>query len=132
MDLARFTLISALPFLGLSIFYTLRFSTDPLFQAPDLPAGPTHTNYHAFRGGMLSIGVVVALVYMTFLISPQDMHSYSWNLTAIVTAFYFVGWWLPGPLLRLGTPDRKALINHILATALTLLSLLLSKPYFYS
>jgi hypothetical protein len=32
-----------------SVWETLAFSWNPDFQAPRLPLGPTHTNYHAFR-----------------------------------------------------------------------------------
>jgi len=35
---------------------TLSHAWDPAFQAPALPLGPTHTNYHAFREFTLSVG----------------------------------------------------------------------------
>ena len=57
MKLCR-TLICLGIIIGLpSVWETLAFSWNPLFQAPGLPLGPTHTNYHAFREFTLTIGV---------------------------------------------------------------------------
>jgi hypothetical protein len=46
---------------------TLAHSWDPAFQAPTLPLGPTHTNYHAFREFTLSVGASALLLYGMFL-----------------------------------------------------------------
>ena len=51
----RITLCRALLVLGIvagipSLWQTLTFSWDPTFQAPAFRYGPSHTQYHAFRG----------------------------------------------------------------------------------
>jgi hypothetical protein len=51
----------------LSVWDTLSHTWDPAFQAPALPLGPTHTNYHAFREFTLSVGAMLVLAYGMFL-----------------------------------------------------------------
>jgi hypothetical protein len=50
----------------LSIWDTLSHTWDPSYQAPALALGPTHTNYHAFREFMLSVGAVLVELYGVF------------------------------------------------------------------
>jgi hypothetical protein len=55
----------------LSIWDTLAHSWDSAFQAPALPLGSKHTNYHAFREFTLSVGAAAVLLYVMFLPSAQ-------------------------------------------------------------
>ncbi|MEM0910678.1 MAG: hypothetical protein AAGJ37_06860 [Pseudomonadota bacterium] len=46
----------------ISFWYTLGFTWNPQFAAVNLPDGPTHSNYHAFREALLALGVNLLLV----------------------------------------------------------------------
>ena len=114
---------------AISMWQTLAFSWDPDFQAPALLLGPTHTNYHAFRGFTLSLGASLVLLYGIFL--PQSQRTRPMWIVLCVTALcYYGGWWLPGPLLTLHAPSRAATITHLVATFLSLTGVVLSWRFF--
>ena len=108
---------------------TVVHSWDPAFQAPALPLGRTHTNYHAFREFTLSIGAAAVLLYVMFLPSAQRMRPL-WNMMCVTAVCYYGGWWLPGPLLGLYAPNRAATFVHLAATVLCLTSVVLAWPHF--
>jgi hypothetical protein len=112
-----------------SMWDTLVHSWDPAFQAPALPLGRTHTNYHAFREFTLSIGAAAVLLYVMFLPSAQRMRPL-WNMMCVTAVCYYGGWWLPGPLLGLYAPNRAATFVHLAATVLCLTSVVLAWPHF--
>ena len=112
-----------------SMWDTLAHSWDPAFQAPALPLGPTHTNYHAFREWTLSVGATAVLLYGMFLPAAQRMRPI-WIVMGVMAVCYYGGWWLPWPLLGLHAPNRVAMVIHLAATVLSLTGVLLAQPYF--
>ena len=73
MKLNRVLLCLGLTLSAFSMWDTLGHSWDPAFQAPALPLGQTHTQYHAFREFTLSVGAAAVLLYVMFLTaSPAD------------------------------------------------------------
>lgn len=71
MKFSRVLLCLGLAVCTLSIWDTLAHSWDSAFQAPALPLGSKHTNYHAFREFTLSVGAAAVLLYVMFLPSAQ-------------------------------------------------------------
>ena len=67
MWFSRVLLCSGLAVGSLSMWDTLSHAWDPAFQAPALPLGPTHTNYHAFREFTLSVGAAAVMLYVILL-----------------------------------------------------------------
>ncbi len=114
---------------ALSIWDTLSHTWDPAFNAPRLPLGPTHTNYHAFREFTLSVGVVMALLYGVFLPAGKRTRPV-WVVMCVVALSYYGGWWLPGPLFGLHVPNQVAMIDHLFATFLCLTGIGLAWPCF--
>jgi hypothetical protein len=108
---------------------TLVHSWDPAFQAPALPLGKMHTNYHAFREFTLSVGAAAVLLYVMFLPSAHRIRPL-WNVMCVTAVCYYGGWWLPGPLLGLYAPNRAATFVHLAATVLCLTSVVLAWPHF--
>lgn len=119
MRLCRTLLVLGLMASGMSMFETLKYSWDPLFEAPDLPQGRTHTNYHAFRGFTLSVGVAAVLLWGMFQPAGRRRREL-WVAMLLAALGYYVGWWLPWPLLGLHTPSAIAETVHVAAAALTL------------
>lgn len=112
-----------------SMYQTLAFSWNPAFEAPALAEGPRHTNYHAFRGFTLSVGVAAVLVWGMF--QPAGRRRRELWVAMVLAAFgYYVGWWLPWPLFGLHTPNAVAEGVHVAAAALTLGAILLSRRQF--
>ena len=113
--IAQILMLIAMLTSSISIWQTLAFSWDPLFRAPMLPEGPTHTNYHAFREACLAMG---ALSIMTvFVFGPSRLRTRSClHITTLVAISYYVGWWLPWPLLGYTAPHLGATIVHLVAT----------------
>jgi hypothetical protein len=94
----------------LSVWDTLSHTWDPAFQAPALPLGPTHTNYHAFREFTLSVGAMLVLAYGMFL--PLAKRSRDlWNVMCVTAFCYYGGWWIPSPLFGLHAPNTPATIS---------------------
>ena len=62
-----------------SVWETLAFSWNPDFQAPRLPLGPTHTNYHAFREFTLTLGTELIMLYIIFLPLQHRIRPF-WNV----------------------------------------------------
>jgi hypothetical protein len=111
---------TAPPSLGsLSMWDTLSHAWDPAFQAPALPLGPTHTNYHAFREFTLSVGAAAVMLYVILLPAARRSRPL-WVVMAATAACYYGGWWLPGPLLGLSAPNRVATVIHLAATVTSL------------
>jgi len=94
-----------------------------------LPAGPTHTNYHAFRESTLAAGAAAVLLYVIFRPAAQRSRSL-WIVMLITAVCYYGGWWLPGPLLGLRAPNRVALVVHLAATILSLTGVALAWCHF--
>jgi hypothetical protein len=129
MKFARALLIVGILFGLPSLWETLSFSWDPSFQAPALRFGPTHTNYHVFREFTLTLGALATMVWVMF--QPAANRSRPlWIAMLIAAAFYYVGWWLPWPLLGLHTPNVAAEIVHLAAAASSLTAIFLVRKEF--
>lgn len=130
MKLACILLVAGLV-IGLpSLWETLAFSWDPTFQAPALRYGAHHTNYHVFREFTLTIGAIAIMLWGMF--QPVENRTRSlWVAMMLAGVCYYVGWWLPWPLLGLHTPNLAAEAVHILAAALTLSGIFLARGHFY-
>lgn len=109
-----------------SFWYTLAFSWDPDFGAVNLPDGPTHSNYHAFRGALLALAVNLLLVWV--LINASSIQFQSWALVAFMAIFYDLGWWLAWPIWGYHAPYLAAEMNHVLGTIGGLVGLYFLKP----
>jgi hypothetical protein len=129
MKLSRVLLCLGLAVCTLSIWDTLAHSWDPAFQAPALPLGSKHTNYHAFREFTLSVGAAAVLLYVMFLPSAQRARPL-WVVMFLTAVCYYGGWWLPWPLLGLHAPNLAATVVHLAATILCLTSVGLAWPHF--
>jgi hypothetical protein len=46
------------------------------------------------------------------------------SVIGFMAVFYYIGWWLPGPLFGLWTPEPRATVVHAIGT-LSLLGLIL-------
>lgn len=108
---------------------TLSHSWDAAFQAPALPLGSTHTNYHAFREFTLSMGAAAVLLYIMFLPANRRTRPL-WIVMCITAVCYYGGWWLPGPLLGLFAPTGAATLTHLIATIACITSIALAWPHF--
>lgn len=129
MKLNRVLLCLGLAAGTLSMWDTLAHSWDPAFQAPVLPLGPRHTNYHAFREFTLSVGAAAILLYVMFLPSAQRVRPL-WIVMCVTAVCYYGGWWLPWPLLGLHAPNPAATFVHLAATILCLTSIGLARRFF--
>lgn len=129
MLLSRVFLCLGLAAGTLSIWDTLSHTWDPAFNAPALPLGPTHTNYHAFREFTLSMGAVAVLLYGMFLSAAKRTRPI-WVVMCLTAVFYYGGWWLPWPLFGLRAPNQVATVDHLVATILCLSGVGLAWPYF--
>jgi hypothetical protein len=129
MKFARILLIAGILFGLPSLWETLSFSWDPSFQAPALRFGPTHTNYHVFREFTLTLGALSTMIWVMF--QPAANRSRPlWIAMLIAAVFYYVGWWLPWPLLGLHTPNVAAEIVHLLAAGSSLTAIFLVRKEF--
>lgn len=87
MWLSRVLLCLGLSVGTLSVWETVGHAWDPAFQAPASPAGPTHTNYHAFREFTLAAGAAAILLYVMF--QPHAHRSRPlWIVMAITSVSY--------------------------------------------
>ncbi len=129
MKFARILLIAGILFGLPSLWETLSFSWDPSFQAPALRFGPTHTNYHVFREFTLTLGALSTMVWGMFQPATNRTRPL-WISMLIAGGFYYVGWWLPWPLLGLHTPNVPAEIVHLLAAGSSLTAIFLVRKEF--
>lgn len=129
MVVCRLLLVLGLVASGKSIQETLFFTWNPLFEAPDLPEGRTHTNYHAFRGFTLSVGVAAVLLWGMFQPAGKRRREL-WVAMLLAALGYYAGWWMPWPLFGLHAPNAIAEGVHVAATVLTLGAVALSYPRF--
>ena len=125
------TLGRILIFLGvsagfLSFWYTLRFTWTPEFAAVNLPDGPTHSNYHAFRGALLALAVNLLLVWVA--IKGAAVKFEIWAVAAFMAAFYYTGWWLAWPIWGYHAPNLFAELNHAVGTIGGVVGLALLRP----
>src|SRR5476651_1671663 len=102
-----------------SVWETLAFSWNPDFQAPRLPLGPTHTNYHAFREFTLTLGTELIMLYIMFLPLEDRIRPF-WNVMLIASLGYYGGWWLAWPIFGYHAPNEASQIDHLTATVLSL------------
>jgi len=109
-----------------SFWFTLEFTWMPEFQAPALEIGPTHPNYHAFRGAMLALAVNMLLIWAG--IKGNAIKFEYWAITTFMAVFYYIGWWLPWPIWGYHAPYIGAEINHAIGTIGGLVGLLLIRP----
>ena len=112
-----------------SFWYTLRFTWMPEFAAVNLPDGPTHSNYHAFRGAMLALAVNILLVRAA--VKGSAISTEAWNITTFMAVFYYIGWWLAWPIWGYHAPYVGAEINHLIGTIGGLVGLGFIKPLEY-
>ncbi|MEH1844937.1 MAG: hypothetical protein V7L25_08025 [Nostoc sp.] len=129
LRLSRVLLCLGVGFSAVSIYQTLVLAFDPAFQAPALPLGPRHTNYHAFRGFTLAFGTVIIMLFVMFQ-PAQRRQPVLWTIMLLSALFYYGGWWLPWPLLGLHTPNLAAGVDHGLATFFSLAGILLARGEF--
>ena len=129
MRLCRLLLLLGLTASGLSMYDTVSHSWDPSFEAPAFRLGPRHTNYHAFREFTLAVGVAAVLAWGMFQ-PAWKLRRGLWVAMLIAALGYYVGWWLPWPLLGLHAPNRIAEGVHLTATVLTLGAVGLARPHF--
>jgi hypothetical protein len=126
MKVARILICLGLLIGLLSVWETLAFSWNPDFQAPALSLGATHTNYHAFREFTLTVGAIFIILYVSF--QPESKRSKPlWMVMFAAAFFYYVGWWLPWPLLGLHAPTPAAEMVHFLATVLTMTGIVMAR-----
>jgi hypothetical protein len=114
---------------GLSMYDTLSHAWDPSFEAPALSLGRRHTNYHAFREFTLSVGVAAVLIWGMFQPAGKRRREL-WVAMLAATLGYYIGWWLPWPLLGLHAPNNIAEGVHLAATILTLVPVILARTWF--
>jgi hypothetical protein len=112
-----------------SVWETLAFSWNPDFQAPRLPLGPTHTNYHAFREFTLTMGVELVILYIVFQPLGHRIRPL-WNVMLIAALGYYVGWWLPWPIFGYHAPNELSQIDHFTATVVTLAGVFCARQQF--
>ena len=125
----RFLLLLGLAASGPSMDDTLSHARDPSFGAPASSPGSRHTNDHAFREFTLSVGVAAVLLWG--MSRPAGRRTRElWVAMLMATLGYYLGWWLPWPLLGLHAPDRIAEGVHPSATVLTLASVVLARTWF--
>ena len=131
MVVPRLLLALGVIFGVMSMFFTLTYAWDPLFQAPNLPLPdpPTHTNYHAFRGFTLAAGATLIMLYCMFM--PAGKRSPElWTVMLFAGVFYYAGWWLPWPLFGYRTPGLGAEMVHILAAGSSLAAIFLARRFY--
>jgi hypothetical protein len=129
MRLCRILLLLGLAASALSMYDTLSHTWDPSFEAPALALGRRHTNYHAFREFTLSVGVAAVLIWG--MLQPAGRRRRElWAAMLAATLGYYIGWWLPWPLLGLHAPNKIAEGVHLTATMLTLASVVLARTWF--
>lgn len=106
----------ALGLLGgfVSVWYTLAFTWMPEFGAVNLPEGPTHSNYHAFRGAMLAFAVNLILLWVA--IKARKIRTDTWGIAVFLAIFYYAGWWLAWPIWGYHAPSVPAEMNHVIGT----------------
>ena len=109
-----------------SFWYTLQFTWTPEFGAVNLPDGPTHSNYHAFRGAMLALAVNLLLIWIAFKGTAIKVEV--WTMTVFMAAFYYSGWWLAWPIWGYHAPDIGAEMNHVVGTLGGLAGLIVIRP----
>jgi len=110
----------------ISAWYTLQFTWMPEFQAINLPDGPTHSNYHAFREAMLALAVNSLLVWVG--IKAAALKFESWAIVTFLAVFYYSGWWLAWPIWGYHAPSIMAEFNHLGGTIGGLAGLAVLKP----
>jgi hypothetical protein len=104
-----------------STWITLTFTWNKAFEATNLPHGKTHPRYHAFRGAMLALAMNLVLLWLAF---SAPVAGPVLSVISFMAVFYYIGWWLPGPLFDLWTPGRGATVVHAIGT-LSLIGLIL-------
>ena len=109
-----------------SVWYTLAFTWDPLFGAVNLPDGPTHSNYHAFRGAMLALAVNLLLIRVVLRGASRSREI--WGVTTFMAVFYYLGWWIAWPIWGYHAPSVVAEMNHVIGTVGGLGGLYLLRP----
>lgn len=97
-----------------SFWYTLEFTWTPEFQATNLPEGPTHSNYHAFREAMLAFAVNLLLIWVA--IKGDNVTRETWLITTFMAIFYYLGWWAAWPIWGYHAPNMIAETNHLIGT----------------
>jgi hypothetical protein len=97
-----------------SVWYTVAFTWDPLFGATNLPDGPTHSNYHAFRGAMLAFAVNMLLIWVG--IKGASVKSETWGIATFMAVLYYLGWWIAWPIWGYHAPSFIAELNHVFGT----------------
>ena len=109
-----------------SFWYTLAFTWDPEFAATNLPDGPTHSNYHAFRGALLALAVNLLLVWVW--IKATSLKPESWTIISFIAVFYYLGWWMAWPIWGYHAPSIGAELNHVGGTVGGLVGLFFLRP----
>lgn len=110
----------------ISFWYTINFTWNPEFQSVNLPDARTHSNYHAFRGAMLALGVNLLLAWVA--LTARRLSREAWGIVTFMAVFYYLGWWAAWPVWGLHAPDIVAEMNHVLGTFGGLVGLILLRP----
>lgn len=85
----------------------------------------THSNYHAFREGLLSLGVLVCIAW-SGIAAPRSPGL--WPVAFLLACVYTLGWWLPWPLFGLRAPHADAELAHTIGTVGLMMGMLLLRP----
>lgn len=118
----QFLLLLAIMCGLISFWFTLQFTWTPEFAAVNLPEGPTHSNYHAFREALLALAVNLLLIKV--MISAKTISRDIWLVSFFMASFYYAGWWLAWPIWGFHTPNLLAELNHAIATFCGILGLI--------
>ena len=112
---------------GLINFWdTLQFAWAPEFAAVNLPDGGIHSNYHAFRGATMALGVNLMLAWT--LIKGASMKAEFWAIVTFMSIFYYAGWWIAWSIWGYHASSLADETIHILGTVGGIVGLLLIKP----
>jgi hypothetical protein len=111
--LARMLLVLAALAGFISTWITLQFTWNKAFEAPELGHGRTHPRYHAFRGAMLALAINILLLWLAYA-APVPRETL--GVISFMLAFYYTGWWLPGPVFNLWAPNLVANVVHLVGT----------------
>ena len=97
-----------------SVWFTLAFTWNPDFAAVHLDDGPTHSNYHTFRGALLAFSVNLLLIWVG--IKGASVRYETWGIATFMAVFYYLGWWIAWPIWGYHAPSIGAEMNHLLGT----------------
>lgn len=116
----------------ISATQTFGHVTDEDYQVTNLPVEEStyertvsHSNYHAFREGLMAFTLLGCFVYLSFV---PGLSRPAWRVSIALAGAYTLSWWLPWPLFGLRAPHLTAEIVHGIATVSLLAGFALLRP----